>query len=299
MTKSLIDTLTAGVLTAVLFLSVFGMGLGFLFMFLPTLPLFYTGFGRGPKSALDAMLAAAVLIGAIAGVPAGVFFLLLLGLPAWYISRESLRLRVEGARRKWMPVGMIITHLTLYACALVGLMGLFYAFQPGGVAGLLSQNIHEAFADLEDDYGDILDMLASQWSFLVFPVTIWLWGLALYAHGWVAHRLLRGKALRPDFAVGRFSIPGWMLWLLAICGLASLIGSPSMSLVGKSTLISLMLPYFFSGTALMHDASRSWPNRRFFLFFIYFVIFAQFWPALALSGVGLWHQIKCLSAAEK
>ncbi len=83
---------------------------------------------------------------------------------------------------------------------------------------------------------------------------------------------------------GLFAMPGWMLALLAICALASLIGSESMSFLGKSTLISLMLPYFFLGAALLQETSKTWPSRRFFLFFIYFIIFAQFWPALILAG---------------
>jgi hypothetical protein len=224
-------------------------------------------------------------------------FLLFLGLPAWYFSKESLRWRGSPEARQWMPVGLIITRLTLAACVAVVLMTLYYATQPGGLPQMLSENIHEAFIDLHEDYGDIIDMLANQWSFLVFATTIWLWGLALYAHAWLVGRFLTAshRQVRPDLAVEVFVLPHWLPSLLAICALASLIGSNNMSFLGKSTLISLLLPYFFQGCALMNLASKKWPSRRFFLFFVYFMIFAQFWPALILAGVGLCHQIKHLS----
>jgi hypothetical protein len=96
-------------------------------------------------------------------------------------------------------------------------------------------------------------------------------------------------------ALQAFEIPSWMLTLLAISALATLIGSPSMAFLGKSTLLTLMLPYFFLGCTLMHRACKTWPNSRFFLFFVYFLAFTQFWPVLILAAVGLWYQIKGLS----
>jgi hypothetical protein len=287
----------ASLLSAGLFLTVFGIGLGFIFMFLPTLPLFALGLGKEPKFALFSAIAAAVIIAAIAELPTGLLFLLFLGLPTWYLAKESLLWRGNPAARQWMPIGIILTRLTLCAAAAVALMTLYYAFQPGGLPHMLSQNMREAFADLHDEYGDIIDALAAKWSFLVFSITIWLWGLALYAHAWLVNRALslKQKNIRPDFAIKAFDLPHWLPSLLAICALASLIGGPSLSFLGKTTLISLLLPYFFQGAALMHIASHKWPSRRFFLFFIYFMIFAQFWPALIVSGIGLAQQIKHLS----
>jgi hypothetical protein len=300
MPKELILLTVTALLVSGLFLAVFGLGLGFLFMFLPSLPLFALGLGKRPTLALNAALAAAVIISVVAGVASGILFLLFLGFPAWYLAKESLVCRDEPGGRQWMPIGLMLTRLTLCACIAVALMTLYYVPQPGGLPQLLSQNIREAFADLHEDYGDIIDDLANRWSFMVFAITIWLWGLALYAHAWLINRILASKGLeqRPSFSIEVFELPHWMPSLLAICALASLIGSPSMSFLGKSIMISLLLPYFFQGAALMHQASTKWPSRRFFLFFIYFMVFAQFWPALIISGIGLGQQIKRLSGAS-
>jgi hypothetical protein len=297
MPKDLSCILIAAVASSALFLAVFGLGLGFIFMFLPTLPLLALGLTRPSSLALNAALGASVIISLVVDVPSGLLFLLFLGLPAWYLAKESLLWHGSFAARQWTPIGLILTRLAVYASVLVALMTAYYATQPGGLPHLLSDNIHDAFADLREDYGDIIDGLANRWSFLVFSSTIWLWALTLYAHVWAVNRLLmiKGWNLRPPFAIEPFELPHWLPSLLAICALASLIGGDSLSFLGKSTLISLLFPYFLQGAALMHIASKRWPSRRFFLFFIYFMIFAQFWPALILSGVGLWDQIKRLS----
>lgn len=300
MKKPLAHAFIAGLLASGLFLFVFGLGLGFIFMFLPTLPLLALGLSKAPRLALYGAFFATALITMLTDMAVGLLFLLFLGLPAWFLARESLRARSHGPVEEWLPIGLILTQLTLYACAFVALLTLFYALQPESLPQVLSQNIQAAFADLKGSYGQIIDTLANEWSFLVFSIAIWLWGMTLYFHGWLAHRALAKKGIvrRPDFRLRPFMIPSWMLSLLAICALASLAGGESLRFLGKSTLISLMLPYFFAGAALMHETSKNWPSRGFFLFFIYFIIFAQFWPALFLSGVGLWVQIKGLSGEQ-
>jgi hypothetical protein len=82
---------------------------------------------------------------------------------------------------------------------------------------------------------------------------------------------------------------------MGICALASLIGGESMMFLGRACLIILLLPYFFLGLSLVHFSTLSWPNRRFFLFFVYLLILALLWPAFVLSGAGLWHQLKTLN----
>lgn len=298
MPKPLITVLLAGLISAAIFLIVFGLGLGFIFMFLPTLPILAIGLSHDSKYAMQAVLAAAVIAGVAAGPVAAATFLLFLGLPAWYIAHKAVLVKPQSdGTQAWFPIGLIILPLTLSACVSVAVLTAFYINEPGGLPHMLSQNIHETFADLNPEFSDAVDTLANDWSYLIFSISIWMWGLALYAHAWLANRALakRHLATRPDFAVHSFTMPSWMLSLLAICALASLIGSESMQLLGKACLISLMLPYFFLGAAIMHEASKTWPSRRFFLFFVYVIILPMLWPALILSGVGLAHQIKHLS----
>ncbi len=300
MHKEMKTALLAGLLSSALFVIVFGIGLGFLFMFLPTLPLFYAGLGVNARAARDASLLAALVIGLLSGPSALVVYLLFLGFPAMFICQRAMLVRFEGLDKHWYPVGAIMTSLALWGTGLVALITVFYWGQPGGLPAILADTIREAFDGLQDEYGDVIEALANSWAFLIFPVTLWLWCLMLYGHAWLTTRWLvkKGVQRRTDFSITPFPLPSWLLQLLAIAALASLIGSDSMRFLGKASLVSLMLPYFFAGTAFLRESTASWPNHRFFMFFIYFLVFTQFWPALIVAGIGLWGQIKHLSQGE-
>ncbi len=104
------------------------MGLGFIFMFLPTLPLFFIGLGKEPRLLACAALAAAIIIASLAGLASMLVFLVLLALPAWYMADRSLRWRMAAdGSREWMPLGLILIRLTIFGCAGLALITLFYA----------------------------------------------------------------------------------------------------------------------------------------------------------------------------
>lgn len=286
-----------------LFVLTFGLGLPFFFLFLPSLPLFSLGLGKHAQHALASVVGAALLIGIVTGPASAVVFFTLLGIPCWYIVSESMRFRHHTGThsREWMPIGSVFLKLTLAACVFMAFIVLYYSLQPEGITAMLAKSIASSLAQLPDEFKEpalqeLVIKLANQLSFLVFAGTFWMWALMLYGHAWLAHRSLhkRGLAPRHDFSVHLFPLPAWLLPLLGICALASIIGSPSMQFLGKSVLISLMFPYFLYGAALMHKASQKWPNRTILLFFIYVTVLSFCWPALVISGAGLWHQIKHL-----
>lgn len=301
MSKSLISSAVAGLLSAGLFLFTAMAGLGALFLFLATLPLFGMGLSRNPKSALWGALAAALIILPVAGLSGSVLYLLLLGLPSWYIAQKSLLSKIHaGGQATWFPVGLVFTMLTSYACLMVILMVLQYTGQPEGLEQILARHIRETFANLGDEYTATVEIMATTLSFMVFAVPVWLWGLALYGHAWLANALLlrKQKNLRPDFALTVFPMPSWMLGMIAICALASLIGSPVMAFLGKTLFIVSLFPYFLLGMAITHAATVSWPSRRFFLFFSYMLLLVQPWLAFIPCGIGITHHIKRLSGQQ-
>lgn len=299
MPKEMLTALIAGMASFAAFIVVFGIGLGFIFMFLPTLPIFYVGLGYSLRTARRAIALACLPITLLSGISGLTVYTLFLTLPSYYICRKAMRPRLYAPQSPlvWPALGLIILNLTLMGCTLIALTSAYYWPQEGGLPGVLARMASESFPGLEPDYSGLVERMVTRWAFLIFPITLWLWVLMLYAHAWTAHRMLvqRGRLIRPDFAVHAFELPSWLLSLLVICALAAIIGSDSMRFLGRSCLISLMLPYFFAGMALMRQASKSWPSGGFFMFFIYFLIFTQFWPALILSGIGLWRQIKDLS----
>lgn len=298
MTKEMQSALLAGIISAALFIIVYAIGLGFIFMFLPTLPLFFAGLQNGASVVMRGGAVSAIIILLAVGVASSFVYMLVLWLPAWHIVNGTMRYKLsDDESRLWFPMGAIMANLSLYAVTFIGFMVVYYSNESGGLPGMLSTHLASSIEELQVDYGEAMGMMARQWAFLIFPITIWLWAFCLYGHVWLATRLLqqKGRAVRPDVAITPFCMPGWVLYLLAVSALASLIGGTSMQFLGKSALIILLLPYFFSGIAHIHAASQTWPSRRFLLFFIYFSIFAQIWPALCIAAVGLWQQLKTLN----
>lgn len=284
----------AGGLSAALLVAVVLSGLGFLFLFLPTLPLFWIGLSEGARQSLAAGAVAGLALALVAGPSSGLLFFLTLALPVSYISRYALAVSAQG----WFPLGHVFTRLAGYGGLFLAVMALFYAGRGAGLEQALGGYVSQAIADSPPEYAEVLAPLAGPLAFLVLPVGIWMWVLLLYAHGWIAHRLLvkKGRATRPDFGIAVFEMPGWTLFFLAVSALAAVIGSPGMAFIGKAVLMSLMLPYFLLGIARLHEISRPWPNRRFFLFFVYLLLLTQLWPVLLVALAGLFYHIKRLSA---
>lgn len=296
MQNYLFSALSAGAFSAAIFLLVTVSGLGAFFLFLSTLPIFWIGLGGKPGIALRAAIFAALLIG-ILDLSAGLVFLLLLMLPAWYISQKSLVSQENADGHQWFPLGIIFTRLAVAACAVIAVISAYYAMQ-GGIAGIVAEDMRAVLKDAPPEYKEAVEFLLADWAFLIFSLAVWLWVLALYVHAWITNRLLKynEKNIRPEFAIGMFLPPNWLLTLLMLAAISSLFGSETLSFWGKSSLISLLLPYFLLGLAMMHQTTAHWPSRGFLLFFIYLLVFAQFWPAFILAGIGIFHHIKRLSS---
>lgn len=283
--------IAAAFMATLLFFVVTLLGLGFLFFFLPSLPLFYAGLQRGQKVTFAAAALSTLMLAASTGsAVVGATFFVLIAMPSCYIVRLSLQSGEDGAPFR---LGHIWFNLTLYACCAMALMTGFYAFQDENLPQIMSRMVVNAFASFPVEYAPVVDGLASR-SFLILSITVWLWAIALYAHAWLANSWLirQGKEVRSHMAFEPFTLPNWIFSLIAICALASLIGGESMRFLGKTLLIILAMPYFFLGAAHVHKSSADSPNRKFFLFLLYFLVAAQLWPALCIAAWGFWQHLK-------
>ncbi len=254
------------------------------------------------KTSLMGGILGSVPISLLAGADAGLIYLLYLALPCCYLAQRALLChKQESGGLTWYPPALALLQISLVGMITIALMTIHHASAEGGIMGVISQQVEAGFADMEPEMSAMVKQLASHWSFLIFGLTVWMWVLLLYGHLWAANRLIKTNRLRESVAIEPFAMPGWVLSLMAICALASLIGSPSMQFFGKASLVCLMLPYFLLGCALMHAASKSWPSRGFFLFFVYSIIITQFWqlwPLMILSAYGFFHHMKSLSGGS-
>lgn len=289
----------AGCLSGILYSLVVYSGLGLLFLFLPTVPLFFIGLQQ--RTELPVAIAIGAIITAIAvNIPVALIYLLLFGLPTLIFCQFALRGHASFQQFDYTPVGLLLTYVTGWMCALITVVALYQLGQQEGLSTMLSVRVQEAFTTAPEEYRPTIGMLADKMSFLLISLSCWVWAGFLYLHAILAQRLLEKKQLnrRNNLTIAFFTMPLWVLQLLLISALASVIGSTEIAYLGKTLLVILLFPYALSGAAWLHMRSKDWPSRIFLLSLVYILIIALLWPIFILSGLGIWQQLKGLSSSQ-
>lgn len=305
MSKQQISTiLLTALLSASIFLIIVSANLDFIFMFLSTIPLFSVGLAKEPKMTLQAGALATIPIALVTRdiLPVALYFLAF-ALPCWYICYMALRyydIKLSSTLptiRLWYPIGLITVYLALYGCVLLAIATAIFATQEANLPQLLTKGLENEFSILSKDYDINFDHAIKNISFILCGLSIWIWSSFMIGYAWLINRNLVKKNLakRPNITITTFPIPHWLITLMGICALASLIGGESMSFLGKSSLIILLIPYFFQGMAMLSTSFKGLTNKPFFIFIFYFIIILLFWPAMMIAGIGLWNHIKTLN----
>jgi len=292
----------AGLVSCLLFMTAFARGSGMLFLFLPALPLFLIGFWIGKRALLLAMLAGLGISIVLNPLGASAVFLLFVLLPALLFTQQALLSRPAPETEDgydWYPTGLALTHLVLYTCLLFLIMAMAYAGEDGGLQGLIAQHTESALEQMDGDLREAMQTLLTARGYAVFAAMGWIWTLLLYAVAAISNMILKeiNKNIRPSLAVTPFTLPDFMLGLLVLCGVLSLFGSETLVFVGKTLLMTLLLPYFLYGLSVIHLASKAWPWRMVFLCMLYLVLLAQLWPALAIACYAIVQQ--CIGIGKR
>lgn len=301
MNSPLAQTLLAGAASALLSVVVFQLGLGFFFLLLPTIPLFWVGLSLPSKHVLEAGVFASLILMAVAGPGAAALHWLLLSLPCWYISFESTKRVKLGDYTLWFPIGNAFTLITAFGCGFVLLLSLYYMTQPADLPTLLSTSLQERLAPLSKDLGpefaEVFSALTHELSFIIIPVTFWMWMLSVLLYAWASNRLLikAKRAIRPAFFITPFPLQNWLISLLIFSALAVLIGSPALAFAGKICFLMLLFPYFLQGCAMLHFSVMKSPNRMLLLTITYAILFIFMWPVLLFAGYALYQQLISLN----
>lgn len=307
MPKQLVRILITALLSGSIFSIIFNAGLDFILLFLSTIPLFSVGLSGDTRAAIRAGLLATIPIFILtSSFYAVIMFFVIFALPCWYMCSASLNyydIKINSgihSLRLWYPIGLLTVYLAIYGCFFLAIITAVFATSDTNLPQHIILMIQNEMENLSKDYGlDKSSIYASPQnkSFLLTGITAWIWCILLLGHAWIVNNTLVKKNLakRFSFAIYPFVIPSWLLTLIGICALASLIGGESMQFLGKTSLVILMFPYFVQGTAMIHVNTVKWPNRRFFLFFMYFITLVSLWTGLLIAGIGLWHHIKTLN----
>lgn len=285
--------IAGGLVSAGLYLIIFGFALGIPLMLVPSLPLFMLALHQPPRQLLYALGGATFVLVFSAGLPTTLFFLALIGIPTLLIAPAASPVAPR-------PVGVVLTDVAVYVALVFA--GILLHFAPqGGIQPILAEQLHASFADADAPMLEAIDKLTGTLAYMILAASAWWWVLLLYAHAALANWLLKrqGKAVRPTLALAPFPLPLWLLGALALAGVGSLAGGEGLAFTAKTLLLILLLPYFLLGIALVQVKISAWPSRNLLLFVLYFSTLSLVWPALIIAAVGVWQQCRAVATAER
>ncbi|MEZ5691131.1 MAG: hypothetical protein R3D71_05655 [Rickettsiales bacterium] len=292
--------LLLSIVSSAVYLSVITYNLDYIFLFLSTIPLFIFGLSGFSYSILKIGIISVIPIIIGSDISYGILYISMFVLPCFYLCHTLLRhydlkiLNNDTVLRLWVPTGIGMLNLALYGCIVLSIMTAIFAYGDVSLPDFIEKTVQNELKLLAKG-GDInLRISVGNMALMLSGFSVWMWAFLLLSGAWVVNWFLlrNDMAKRKNLAITTFSIPYWLLSLMGICALASIIGSRSMSFLGKSSLLILLLPYFCQGIAMFHDNIRNSPNRRFFMFIVYFPIVMFLWPALFVAAIGLVHHVK-------
>jgi hypothetical protein len=294
----------AGTAAALLFASgLSGAALAMPLLVLTPLPILIVALGWSHWTALIALATAAACL-ALLGVDVLVAFLLVLGLPAWWLGYLALLARPAPTpnptpnatlnAHEWYPVG----RLVLWAASINAVVVVVTLWSLGSDLAGLQADLHTAFDRLlEEVVGAQLDpadaaRLVDLMVTLAPSATAGSLTLATVLNLWLAARIVNisGRLQRPWPCLSDMRFPALAPALLAM----AVAGSFLPDLIGVSSsaaAASLMIAHVLLGLALIHAVTTGLSGRGFILGSVYaaIVLFAWpvRWPLLCIGLIGM------------
>lgn len=294
--------LGAGAASALLYAAAAtGSAVALMLIYIAPLPILIAGVGWGRHAGLLGAAAGAVSLALIFGAKAGVYFLIVAGLPAWWLANLAMLGRpgaTEG-ETEWYPVGRLVVWCAALGAALIAATIPLVATDLESYRAALRAVFTEVFAQVlagtggaatlpgGQDPKQIVDFLTA-----VAPgVAATSWTLVTLANLYLAARICRalGRLSRPWPDIPSMELPrGAALGLLAGFGGSLLPGllSVAAELVAATFLFAFML----LGLAVMHMATRGVPARGLILVALY-ALTLQPLAGVFLAGLGLSEQL--------
>lgn len=295
MSRGPLIALGGGLLGALLFLSVrTGSPVAVLFAFLSPAPLYAVGLSQGLPSALIASAAALAAVAVTASGSTILTFFLCVVAPMLIVVRQGLLSRpaAQPGAMEWYPPGLLLSWLTGYGLAVLAGAIAWHLGHPGGLEGVIRDNLNAAFGNLTGGSADP----RSRGLFAMLPrwlpgtiILMWLLTGCLSAMLAQAGLVRAGHARRPTPAYMALDLPRWTGFALAAAILLMLLPAPA-GTMGRNGLVILSLPFFLLGLATVHSLSRRLAGRGLFLALVYALVSLLVWPALFVVILGIIEQ---------
>ena len=290
MGKALGVALGAGVASALLFIvSATASYAALALAYLTPLPIMIAALGFGHLSGTLAAALGSLTVALALGTVPGLTFIVILGLPAWWLAYLLLLARPGPTGVvEWYPVAKIVIWVAAMAALPVLVIGGLLVVHYGGfhhALAAMSARLETAFSGAQLPGGisfmDVVRaapvaMAAS--TFLMLAFNLWLAARVVA----VSQRLVRPWPNLPDgIRLPRLAVAAFFVML----GCAFLPDPPG--LVASVIAAALGMAFVFEGLAAAHVVTRGLSARRLVLSAIYaVVVFLMPWPLLALALLG-------------
>lgn len=295
--------LGAGVTSAVLFAVVTTASpAAILLTYLSPLPIMIAALGFTHPAGAAAALIASGIVSAIMGWPAGVGFLVMFGMPAWYLARlaqlgrpgtSGSALAGVPAPVEWFPIPPLMLRLVALASLPILLLGVMLIWRFGDfdraidtMAARLSTLLARDTLPGDIKFSDVVKLapvILAAWGASMLSVNLWLAGRTVK----ISDRLLRPWPNLPD----ALRMPRSSAAAFVVLAAAGFLPDP-FGLAATVTAAALGMLFVFEGLATAHVLTRGLSARYATLAAIYLAsMFLMPLPLFALALLGL---IDCL-----
>lgn len=310
MLQLLVIGVGAGVVTALLFASVASGALLSIFLFyLAPLPIMIAALGWSSLAGLIGAVTAAAGLAFTFGTFFFFSFLVIVGLPAWWLCRLALLSRAADVPAiagpvpaaagdlEWYPVGRVVLWAAILASAVVAAAILYAAsstddfhtglrsafervlrLQTGTPAGspLVMRGVSNPDL-LLDVMVTVVPLLAAVLTTVTHLFNLWLAGRVVSVSG----RLRRPWPDLPMLTLPK-QTPLFLAGAIALTFLPGVLGTVAMVFAA-----ALLMAFAILGLAVLHAITRGVGSRYFMLAGIYGALFVFTWPVIPLALFGL------------
>lgn len=289
----------AGLLSGALFyLTSSGLLAGVFVPFTPLVPMFWAGFRLGGHAIGHVALIALAFCLVLLGPAASALILMYFVVPTWAFGRQLLKARLNRhGGIEWFATGNAVVALVTYLVIVFILLGYYLAGGESDLLQMVQRNLQESAASLDPAMIEQFSLIAEHYPFLVFGSVLWFTVLVIYGTACLANFICKsyGKALRPSIAITPFDPPVYVPAWLLLSGVTGFFVPHETAYIPQTAFFLFLIPYFLLGLALIHEQSRAWEGRRFWLSGIYLFLLMAQWPALLLAGWGFVHHMRRLT----
>ncbi len=266
-------------------------------IYLTAIPLFMSGLGAGAVAGLVASAGGTAGLFIVAPSNIGFIYAFIFAVPAIALTAMALRYRIgEDQKIYWYPEGYLLTSIAIYPALLFLGLVVLTSGHPGGLLAI-TQDALKAVTDevskqLGGDEAVLVQSAMDRLAKIAPSVVGCTWMLITMISIYVAQSLLKrqGWNLRPSFVMQGLHVPTWLIYAVAITGLAGVVAPAPFNYIGNNLSILLGIPFFFVGLAVIHAWAATTRAPMTVLVIFYLILSVIVWVGLLVALIGVLDQ---------